>query len=91
MTTTCASATREMTKGRSLMALVDGSSALTSLSSLFAAMLEKNVSNLETLCIIHSLASFSCLLLFAWVSVAVACVLLCWFAITVYQCKRIAL
>ena len=45
MTTTCTSATREMTKGRSLMALVDGSSALTSLSSLFAAMLEKKVTN----------------------------------------------
>lgn len=89
MTTICTN--KEIPVRRTtIKSVIADSRPVAALAKCFAAMLEKPVSNVEALCIINALVGFASLLLFAWVSLPVACVLLLWFAVSVYQCARAA-
>ena len=84
--TTCTAT--EIRSRRSLRSAVVNSRAVSTMAQMFASVLEKSVTNIEALHILNAMLSFSALLLFGGISVVVAALMLCWFAISVYQCSR---
>lgn len=86
MMTTCTAT--EIRSRRSLRSAVVNSRVVSAMAQMFASALERRVSNIEALHILNGMVSFSGLLLFGWVSVAMAALMLCWFAISVFQCSR---
>lgn len=89
MTTTCAVKGQAKVR-RSVVNMLVHSSAVTALAKMFSAILEKNVSNKEALCIVNASVSFSAMVLLCGVSVIVAGIMLCWFGVSVYQCAKVS-